>query len=132
MNNPYNNLITKNEAETTLGTSKEKFHSIHTNYNENNKSYGHLNPATFKASATNLNTDFNNIPMKTNESETSGRSSPRMKTNTKNSFYQTQIHKTECNNRVVTDSDYSSNPVIKNKIPLSNNNNRSEPFKVIN
>ena len=69
--------------------------------------------------------------MKTNESETSGRSSPQMKTNTKNSSYQTQANKTEGNNRIVTDSDYSSNPIIRNKIPLSNKNNRSEPFKVM-
>ncbi len=68
--------------------------------------------------------------MKTNESETSGRSSPQMKNNTKNSFYQTKVHKTEGNNRIVTDSDYSSNPIMKNKIPLNNKNVRSEPFKV--
>ncbi len=69
--------------------------------------------------------------MKTHESETSGRSSPQMKTNTKNGFYHTKIHKTEVD-RIATDSDYSTNSVIKNKIPLSNKNIRSEPFKVIN
>lgn len=131
MNNPYNVIdSTKKEGQISLTTSKEKFHTINTNNNEINKSYKHINLPSFKNSASNLNNDHNYNPIKTNESETSGRSSPQTKTNSKNNSYQAKLNSTEVNKRIITEGDYSSNAIIKNKIPLSNKNNRSEPFKV--
>lgn len=77
----------------------------------------------------NVNTDYNYNVLKTTESETSERSSPKIKSNTKNTFYEGKIHKTE-GNRIGTDSDFNSQNIIKNKIPLSNKNTRNDPFKV--
>ena len=70
--------------------------------------------------------------MKTNDSENSGRSSPQLKTNTKNSFFQGKIHKTEGSNRLLTETEFLSNPALKNRIPIDNKNPRNDAYKVYN
>jgi len=131
--NPYNNLNDNvKEGENSLKTSKDKFHTINTNNLNNSKSFSKINfnPNLNTGSGNNLNDDFKYNAMKTNESENSDRSSPQNKTNSKNSFYQNKITKTDGNNRIPTDSDFTTASVIKNKIPLSNKYSKNEPYKV--
>jgi hypothetical protein len=130
-NKPHNHNINGNFIdEEIFKTSKEKFNTINANNLNNSKSFTNINAGSNTNSGinNNANTDYNYNVLKT-ESETSGRSSPKTKSNKKNNLFEGKIHKTE-GNRIGTDSDYFSHNIIKNKIPLNNKIPKNDPYKV--